>query len=55
MTSEVGEALTASHRILVMSKGRIVREFDPRSCTRDDIMAASGEHETSNDANGASR
>ena len=46
VTSEVGEALTASHRILVMSKGRIVREFDPRSCTRDEIMAASGEHET---------
>ena len=55
VTSEVGEALTASHRILVMSRGRIVREFDPRTCTRDDIMAASGEHETSNDANGASR
>jgi erythritol transport system ATP-binding protein len=46
VTSEVGEALTASHRVLVMSKGRIVREFDPRTCTRDDIMAASGEHET---------
>ncbi|SDT31510.1 monosaccharide ABC transporter ATP-binding protein, CUT2 family [Friedmanniella luteola] len=45
VTSEVGEALTASHRVLVMSKGRIVREFDPRTCTRDDIMAASGEHE----------
>ena len=54
VTSEVGEALTASHRILVMSKGRIVREFDPRTCTRDDIMAASGEHETINDANGVS-
>ena len=46
VTSEVGEALTASHRVLVMSKGRIVREFDPRTCTRDDIMAASGEHDT---------
>ncbi|MGI8459439.1 MAG: sugar ABC transporter ATP-binding protein [Propionibacteriaceae bacterium] len=45
VTSEVGEALTASHRILVMSKGRIVREFDPRTCTRDEVMAASGEHE----------
>jgi erythritol transport system ATP-binding protein len=45
VTSEVGEAITASHRIVVMSKGRIVAEFDPRSCTRDDIMAASGEHE----------
>jgi len=68
VTSEVGEAITASHRVLVMSKGRIVREFDPRSCSRDDIMAASGEHDTapahpgstasghpSDDANGASR
>jgi len=45
VTSEVGEAITASHRVVVMSKGRIVREFDPRTCTRDEIMAASGEHE----------
>ncbi len=42
-TSEVGEALSASHRIVVMSKGRIVREFDPRVATREEIMAASGE------------
>jgi erythritol transport system ATP-binding protein len=46
VTSEVGEALTASHRIVVMSKGRIVAEFDPRSCTRDEVRAASGEHDT---------
>jgi erythritol transport system ATP-binding protein len=46
VTSEVGEALTASHRIVVMSKGRIIREFDPRTCTRDEIMTASGEHDT---------
>jgi erythritol transport system ATP-binding protein len=45
VTSEVGEAITASHRVVVMSKGRIVREFDPRTCTRDEILAASGEHE----------
>ena len=45
VTSEVGEAMTASHRVVVMSKGRIVREFDPRTCTRDEIMAASGESE----------
>jgi len=45
VTSEVGEALTASHRLLVMSRGRIVRELDPRTCTRDEVMAASGEHE----------
>ncbi len=48
VTSEVGEALTASHRIVVMSKGRIVAEFDPRTCTRDQVMAASGEHDTAN-------
>ena len=29
-----------------MSKGRLIREFDPRTATRDDIMAASGEHDT---------
>ena len=46
VTSEVGEALTASHRIVVMSKGRIVAEFDPRTCTRDEVMAASGEHDS---------
>jgi len=46
VTSEVGEALTASHRIIVMSKGRIVAEFDPRTVTRDEVMAASGEHES---------
>jgi erythritol transport system ATP-binding protein len=43
VTSEVGEALTASHRIVVMAKGRIVREFDPRVATREEVMAASGE------------
>jgi erythritol transport system ATP-binding protein len=46
VTSEVGEAITASHRLIVMSKGRLIREFDPRSATRDQIMAASGEHDT---------
>ena len=44
VTSEAGEALTASHRIVVMSRGRFVRELDPRTCTRDELMAASGEH-----------
>jgi erythritol transport system ATP-binding protein len=46
VTSEVGEAITASHRLVVMGKGRIIRQFDPRTCTRDEIMAASGEHDT---------
>lgn len=42
-TSEIGEALAASHRIVVMSRGRIVRQFDPVTVTREDVMAASGE------------
>ena len=42
VTSEISEAMTASHRIVVMSKGRIVGEFDPRKCTRDEVFAASG-------------
>jgi erythritol transport system ATP-binding protein len=45
VTSEIGEALAASHRIVVMAKGRIVREFDPATVTREDVMAASGESE----------
>ncbi|MBM0237561.1 sugar ABC transporter ATP-binding protein [Micromonospora sp. ATA32] len=44
-TSEISEALTASHRLVVMSKGRIVREFDPGTATREEVMAASGEPE----------
>ncbi|HLR83454.1 MAG TPA: sugar ABC transporter ATP-binding protein [Nocardioidaceae bacterium] len=43
VTSEIGEAMTASHRIIVMSKGRVVREFDPRHCSRAEVMAACGE------------
>ena len=42
-TSEVGEALSVSNRVLVMSKGRIVREFDSATATREDLMIASGE------------
>ena len=53
VTSEVGEAITASHRLIVMSKGRLIREFDPRTATRDDIMAASGEHDTHYDEGAA--
>ncbi len=43
-TSEVGEALGVSNRIIVMSKGgRVVREFDPQVTTREELMVASGE------------
>lgn len=41
-TSEAGEALSVSHRILVMSKGRVVAELDPTTTTRDQLMIASG-------------
>jgi erythritol transport system ATP-binding protein len=43
VTSEIGEALSASHRVLVMAKGRMVAEFDPASASREEVMAASGE------------
>ncbi len=42
-TSEVSEALTVSNRIIVMSKGRVVRELASETATRDDLMFASGE------------
>lgn len=42
-TSEVGEALNAANRVIVMSKGRIVGEFDPRRTSREQLMVASGE------------
>jgi erythritol transport system ATP-binding protein len=42
-TSEVDEALSASNRLIVMSKGKVVGEFDPKTSTREEIMAASGE------------
>ncbi|MGW8482109.1 sugar ABC transporter ATP-binding protein [Microbacterium sp. NPDC055903] len=45
-TSEVSEALGVSNRIVVMSKGHVVGEFDPKKTTREDLMAASGEAHT---------
>jgi erythritol transport system ATP-binding protein len=42
-TSEVGEALSAANRVIVLSKGRIVAEFDPKTATREQLMVASGE------------
>ncbi|MCU1407592.1 MAG: Monosaccharide-transporting ATPase [Glaciihabitans sp.] len=42
-TSEVGEALGVSNRVIVMSKGRIVGEFDPKHSNREALMVASGE------------
>lgn len=42
-TSELSEALHASTRLIVMSRGRIVADLDPRTATRDQVMAATGE------------
>ena len=42
-TSEVGEALNAANRVVVLSKGKIVDEFDPRKTNRKQLMVASGE------------
>ncbi|MDR0591963.1 MAG: sugar ABC transporter ATP-binding protein [Bifidobacteriaceae bacterium] len=44
VTSEIGEALQYSHRIIVMSRGRIVRQFDSGRATREEVMVASGEN-----------
>jgi erythritol transport system ATP-binding protein len=56
VTSEIGEALQASHRIVVMSKGRIVGQFDPARTTRSEVMAASGESDDEHAAHkGSSR
>jgi len=44
VTSEISEALAYSHRIIVMSRGRIVREFDGRTATREAVMAVAGEN-----------
>ena len=41
-TSEVAECLSIAHRIIVMSRGRIVAEFGP-DVSKEQIMAASGE------------
>ncbi len=43
VTSEVSEALSASHRIIVMNKGRVAGQFDPARTTQAEVMAASGE------------
>lgn len=45
-TSEVSEALAVSNRIIVLSKGHLVGEFDPRTTSREDLMVASGEAHT---------
>jgi len=41
-TSEIGEALSAATRILVMRKGKVVTEVDPAQADRDSVMAAAG-------------
>jgi erythritol transport system ATP-binding protein len=44
VTSEINEALNSSNRIIVMSKGRIVAQFDTPTADRQQVMAASGEN-----------
>jgi erythritol transport system ATP-binding protein len=42
-TSEVGEALNVPDRVLVLAKGRVVRELRRGTATREELMVASGE------------
>jgi erythritol transport system ATP-binding protein len=51
-TSEVGEVLHACDRILVMARGQISAELDPREVDRERLMAAS-DVTVPNDAAGA--
>lgn len=56
-TSELGEALHACDRVLVLHRGRVVREFDPRTTSKEDLMAASDDAaspEAADDTDGAS-
>jgi ABC-type sugar transport system ATPase subunit len=38
ISSEFSEILGITHRILVMSEGRITAELDPKSSTEEDIL-----------------
>ena len=42
-TSEIGEALYSSTRIVVMRRGHFVAEFIPSKTTREQVMAAANE------------
>jgi erythritol transport system ATP-binding protein len=44
VTSEINEALNSSNRIIVMSRGRVVAQFDTATADRQRVMAASGEN-----------
>ncbi|TWS18656.1 sugar ABC transporter ATP-binding protein [Tsukamurella asaccharolytica] len=52
-TSEISEALSAAHRVITMSRGRLVAEFDPRTCTREEVMASSDEQVSTTEPMGA--
>lgn len=41
--SEPGEALNAATRVIVMHRGRMVRELNPKVTSKEELMAASGE------------
>ncbi len=51
-TSEVEEVLHSADRIVVLSRGRVAAELDPRTTTREDVMAASGESLDGSSTNG---
>ncbi|MFV2022396.1 sugar ABC transporter ATP-binding protein [Micromonospora sp. LOL_023] len=52
-TSELGEALHAATRVVVMYRGRAVQVLDPTTTTKEQLMAASGEAEPPRPLNGA--
>ena len=40
VSSEIKEVLGLAHRVLVMRRGRLVAEFDGRTCVEDDVVRA---------------
>jgi erythritol transport system ATP-binding protein len=39
-TSEISEAMASANRIVVLSKGQITAEMDPKKVTQSDVMSA---------------
>ncbi|MFV2106763.1 sugar ABC transporter ATP-binding protein [Micromonospora sp. LOL_015] len=52
-TSELGEALNAATRVVVMYRGRVVQILDPATTSKEQLMAASGEATPPPPSNGA--
>lgn len=51
-TSEVAEVINASSRIVVMSRGRVAAELDPRTATRESVLAAADDAEATAELKG---